>query len=747
MATVSAMAATAKQELRSMMESDEADDIGSDAATTSNASAPLSPLPAPTRRARTRSSSLSAKSGGEDNDEYDAQSEMGTPSKARPHAVSTAETNGLRRNVKVVVQRTADVEQRLPQMVDKIGTIVETPRHPNTWFRVRFENSKVLTFRASGLRPLRDAQADGLHLDQQLADDDDDHMHADDDADADDEMHDAKSSFAKGSRVTLKLDDAAKRNKELKPLNGSACTILEVLPSGYKVQPTNDPSVTRIVKRKLLRLLEDDATATDDDAKKSATTNDEADSDGDNDDDNDYDPASAKSAAADARRKPKKKDQGTFLSDIDTEMWIGRRVRINVGKYSGQPAIVLKSGNGWVQLQVDDPMAPKTAKRAYELTLLESVDAIALLPPSSKPDSSEIDETGTNAGDSDVAAADDSNIDSQDDERKGGALSRRRGHYGVSWIERKVLLPANGGSGIVKKADRETCTVEVDNISKTLKVFRKSDLVLMEEDVVQRSRRTTTNHGNNRNAKGLHLPEGAVLMGITSTRYAMFQDQVKKHVMRRRDKIKHRPNLRDWQAALDMQYTQVTELHDELSPTIDLFLVASCTLCGVEKDLDGSCWNEACPRSSVWNPLAPTTLVYSRLPKVPLMDPRTNRTLQPDAADHVSVLRVEPEPPLPVVVDDVSVLKRKRVDDADVAAPTTQEKSVVEPPKKQPVVVIREQIKKPVVASPLKALPPSTHVMSNAMSNSPKPAIVPTTTALPTASFRPQYESVFGKKG
>ncbi|OQR96633.1 hypothetical protein ACHHYP_14445 [Achlya hypogyna] len=726
MATVSAMAATADEKLSNMMASREDDSsIG-------NGSGPTSPRPTSPRaprtptdlitsrgaRARTRSSSLSLKSGGEDEDEV---SEMGTPSKTRSHTMGTAESMGLRRNVKVVVQRTADVEQRLPQMVDKIGTIVETPRHPNTWFRVRFDHGKVLTFRASGLRPLREAQADGLHLDEELdGDDDEESVHDDDgDADADDEMHE---SFTKDTKVTVKLDDAAKRNKELKPLNGSVCTIVEVLANGgYKVQADHDVSITRVVKRKLLRHLDDDVNLTDDDAKKSATTNDEADSDND-----EYDPSKN---VPELRRKPKKKDQGTFLSDIDTEMWIGRRVRINVGKYSGMAAAVLKSGNGWVQLQVEDPLAPKTAKRAYELTLLdgsEGVDAPSSPPTASltSPHKAETDETESDV----AAAAEDSTVDSQDDERKGGALSRRRGHYGVSWIERKVLLPSNGGSGVVKKADRETCTVEVDNISKTLKVFRKQDLVLLEEDVGQRSRRANNHHG--RQAKGIALPEGAVLMGITSTRYAMFQDQVKKHVMRRRDKIKHRPNLREWQAMLDLQYIHPTDIHDELSPTIDLFLIPSCTLCGVEKsELDGSCWNKACPRCPVWDPHVTPTLAYSRLPRVPLIDPRVNRSLHPDAMEHVTVLGQPKEAP----AEDVSA-KRKRDDDVVIKAEPS-------PPQDKP-------LKKKALVPPKTTSSPLLEPMAA------KPAIVPTTTALPTtaapappASFRPQYESVFAKKG
>ncbi|OQR88944.1 hypothetical protein THRCLA_10007 [Thraustotheca clavata] len=693
----------------------------------------------PVRRARTRSSSLSAKSGDEDD------SEVGTPVKQRSHAMGTAESLGLRRYVKVVVQQTIDVEQRLPQMINKIGTIIETPRHPNTWFRVRFQDGKVLTFRASGLRPLSEMQAEGFHLDVPLEDEIEESHNADDEHDADDELND----FTKGMKVTVKLDDSSKRDKELKPLNGSICKILEVLPSGYKVQAEDNPTITRVVKRKLLRHLVDDVPLTDDDAKKN-TNNEDTGSDEDNEDE--YDPsdrsekASSNGASSDMRRKSKKKDQGTFLSDIDTELWIGRQVRINVGKYSGQPAIVQKSGNGWVQLVVEDPSGPKTAKRAYELTLLETMEDIERAPIIKPSDKKDDDEETLQESDKDTQGAEDSTVDSQEDERKGGALSRRRGHYGVSWIERKVQLPSHGGTGVVKKADRETCTVEVDNISKTLKVFRKQDLVLLEEDVMQRSRRTGHHH-HHRNVKGLHLPEGAILMGITSTRYSMFQDQVKKHVSRRREKIKYRPNLREWQAILDMQYSQGTDIHDEMSSVMDLFLVPSCTLCGVEKsDVNGACWNKGCPRCPLWDPNAPQLIKHSRLPEIPITDVSLSLDLQATAEtnEHIKVLgRIQEEEP-PVIKEEVPAL----------TAETTQEES--SPPPPAPTVVEDKKRKLDETIKEENAIESPKEPQKKTAKKTPSPAktsvenspvLVPTTTALPPSTFRPQYESVFAKKG
>jgi hypothetical protein len=203
--------------------------------------------------------------------------------------------------------------------------------------------------------------------------------------------------------------------------------------------------------------------------------------------------------------------------------------------------------------------------------------------------------------------------------------NRNAGHYGVSWIERKVRLPGTQGTGIVKKADRETCTVEMENVSKTMRVFKKEDLILVEVDhqthhplsfssfashghpMAATTTMMTTTTGATRGADDSHASTASSshsctipcqpmnqangmntvvrLMGITTARYAMFQDQVKKHVMRRREKIKHRPNLREWQAILDMRHKRVTNIADEASSVLDLFLVPSCALCGVEKDV------------------------------------------------------------------------------------------------------------------------------------------------------------------
>lgn len=294
--------------------------------------------------------------------------------------------------------------------------------------------------------------------------------------------------------------------------------------------------------------------------------------------------------------------KGKLLSVLDPDMWIDRKCRINVGKFKGLHGHVLRSGNGWVQIRLNNSNE-NTAKRAYELTLLEDMDTIKELyaktlegQKKNKPegaeeagdgeDNDEKSEDETRSGVEDNATAEQTE-DSQGEE-SGGKRSRRlstRGSYAISWIERKVNLPGRKGVGIVKRADRETCTVEV-GASKILKVFKKKDLELLEEDPNKGNRQNSRNRNNNAKAKDrLGLPDGVTLMGTTPARYAAFQDQVKKFIMRKREKVKKRPNLQEWQAQINMKLLE-TGYNDEHDPTVvDLFVVPSCEICGVEKEV------------------------------------------------------------------------------------------------------------------------------------------------------------------
>ncbi|GMF28675.1 unnamed protein product [Phytophthora fragariaefolia] len=302
-------------------------------------------------------------------------------------------------------------------------------------------------------------------------------------------------------------------------------------------------------------------------------------------------------------------------------MWIDRKCRINVGKFKGQHGRVLRSGNGWVQLKLENS-SENTAKRAYELTLLEDMETIKILHAktlekerkrrtesrasgaSSRIEDADEEDDDDEAGHS---GTDDPLVGEQTEDSQGednGKRSRRvstRGNYGISWIEKKVNLPNRKGYGIVKKADRDTCTVEIQT-TKVLQVFKKKDLELAADSHAKTARQNSRNRNNAKAREKLGLEEDAVLMGTTPSRYIAFQDLVKRFAMRRREKVKKRPNLIEWQARLNLNYLE-NGFWDKSNPSVvDVVVVPQCEICGVEKEkLNGHCWNNECPRSPAFD--------------------------------------------------------------------------------------------------------------------------------------------------
>jgi hypothetical protein len=174
---------------------------------------------------------------------------------SRPRANSFQTGNSvlsLPVGAKVVILGTENVVQRCPHLVGQVGGIYEIPVHPATWFKIRFDDGRIMTFRPSALQSLEDHK--------------------------------------KGIKVPLK-----------KPVK-------------------KDPCLTRESTSK---------------AKEEKTV----------------------------------KKSKTLLSDTDPDSWIGMTVFI-MGASRGQPdhGVVLRSGNGWVQLKTSHG---EIARRAYDLLVAE----------------------------------------------------------------------------------------------------------------------------------------------------------------------------------------------------------------------------------------------------------------------------------------------------------------------------------------------------------------------------------------
>lgn len=68
----------------------------------------------------------------------------------------------LHKGSRVMIHRTENVSQRAPQLIGQTGIVTEVPQHPNTWFKVQFEDGKIYTFRPSALRLATKADAKAL---------------------------------------------------------------------------------------------------------------------------------------------------------------------------------------------------------------------------------------------------------------------------------------------------------------------------------------------------------------------------------------------------------------------------------------------------------------------------------------------------------------------------------------------------------------------------------------------------------
>ena len=70
---------------------------------------------------------------------------------SRMCTTSAGHMSTLSKGAKVIIRGTDNVVQRFPGRAGMVGKIVDVPQHPNTWFRIKFKDSTVVTLRPSAL--------------------------------------------------------------------------------------------------------------------------------------------------------------------------------------------------------------------------------------------------------------------------------------------------------------------------------------------------------------------------------------------------------------------------------------------------------------------------------------------------------------------------------------------------------------------------------------------------------------------
>ncbi|CAI5718710.1 unnamed protein product [Peronospora farinosa] len=658
------------------------------------------------------------------------------------------ELHTLEQGTLVRILKTPDVEQRVPHTMNKIGVVEEVPHHPNTWYKVRIRDGDVVyKYRPSALESIETSREE----EEEEGEDEEE-----------EQEHKKKDDHLEpGTRVVIKLEMLYGAEKRyLKNYDGKEGVVTGHGKAGVVVQLDADEDIALTLHRKHLMVVPEE----------------------EDDGEEEEEEQSEDEQQDDKKKRPavphmKKRLKGKLLSVLDPDMWIDRRCRINVGKFKGQRGRVLRSGNGWVQLKLENS-SENTAKRAYELTLLEDLETIKVLFAKTLEkerkrraegrvngiihrrddgDEEDNDEEASHSGTDDALAAEQTE-DSQGEDDSGKRLRRvsTRGNYGISWIERKVNLPHRKGYGIVKKADRDTCTVEIQ-ATKVIQVFKKKDLQLANASLPKTARQNSRNRNNAKAREKLGLHDDAVLMGTTPSRYIAFQDVVKRFALRRREKLKKRPNLIEWQARLNLNYLENGHWDKSNPSVIDLVVVSQCEICGVEKEeMNGHCWNNECPRCPVFDVDKFDPKDENAIMRVPVT-PFANDTITTSLCfSKEDLSRKRKRRILETALAEAA--ERNEVDTEQLISPTLEPKEAIKDapkPKKTPIAVTdkdeKPTRKKPGKVSCDRSEPKSKAVTKKAKSKRSSRNEVPTAVTeaaengetSPTGAFRPRYDSVF----
>ena len=295
----------------------------------------------------------------------------------------------------VEIQSSHSTRQRIPHLIGKIGTIKVIPTHPSTWYVIDIPKLGVVRLQPTGFHvvSISNLTTESKHYNRvmeyisnkKICDNDvanDNNIDESEPIDEDDSenTHQNVALLTKGVRVKLlPTTDVMHRLPYLIGKTGiikeiplhhihwykvelDDGTIISLRPSA--LQLSNDDSDNAIKTDNITGGSSSEVPASNVFKLKAAVSND-----------------SIVSVSSKSGQKIKRK----LLSDTDPETWVGRKVKIIKEKLVGSIGVVLRSGNGWVQVETDC-IEGEIAKRAYELEIIvdeSSMDDLASLDQSS----------------------------------------------------------------------------------------------------------------------------------------------------------------------------------------------------------------------------------------------------------------------------------------------------------------------------------------------------------------------------
>lgn len=318
---------------------------------------------------------------------------------------------------------------------------------------------------------------------------------------------------------------------------------------------------------------------------------------------------------------------GILLSTLDPDTWEGILVKIKGGgKFQGLIGKVLRSGNGWVQL--DCRSSGEIAKRAYELELMVQPPANAQLatPTTTTKVSSNAQVSNKGARGSASPPPPEASRDAssrasavakrprsgRNAEDAGSVSTASRRSSGLSSRPRRGAAAENeDGSGGTEAEDSVDETPGADGPSGTQQdgpASRTSSARTSTSAAGIATAKSSVDSKTRVGGKWQSTPPTApvepvisdALVRVSSALIAARRDYTQKYIDRHVEKLNNRPDLRYWQRHIrSVMVDQEFEL-ENAHEVIESY----CSVCMVEKfNANATCWNNKCPLSPVYHKL------------------------------------------------------------------------------------------------------------------------------------------------